>query len=606
MLRRAIILGLALIAAAPAPPPIVAQQPAQRFDFAVEAPIVLVTPGGRQRGFGRGLTDSSELGEQLRLAIAAIPGPGCLVALAQSEGGDGEYAVGLTSLELPAGTTLACLGGRAVIRGEADAGPLLDLAGNNITLRNLDVIVEDDCVAAIGTLSHPTKAERTGIVLDNVRVRFAADEGSAVSFNNATLELTAINCDLASPEAAGGAGFGLHAIVDATSRLRLVNCRMFGDTDAVLVQGHASATVTIEGGEYTSTLDAITSNGPQILVRGARARGDQADLYADGGQIDAWGCDVRVDLVVGANARTYVLDIPVVNDGSFPNVGALAFAQTNAAGVRTVIGAVSRELGEFNGGHQTGASNPALTIAQGWDNAATTFKGILVNINNTASAAASRILEMNVGGADRFVVYRDGGISCASLNGPGYFSSIPVMADYLVSNTNPVFLFRNSGGVLALQGRSTVKFGWTNNGSDAGAASPNTNLARAAEGVVSVEGATNATGGTLRFPATSPAQITANQNNYSPAANSYFQRWSSDAARNVTGLTFSAAQVDGQVHVVVNVGSNNIVLVHQSTDSTAANRFLCSTGANVTLAANEGADLIYDGTAQRWRVFKRQ
>ena len=29
---------------------------------------------------------------------------------------------------------------------------------------------------------------------------------------------------------------------------------------------------------------------------------------------------------------------------------------------------------------------------------------------------------------------------------------------------------------------------------------------------------------------------------------SYFQRWNTDAARNITGMTFTATQVDGQCH----------------------------------------------------------
>jgi hypothetical protein len=124
--------------------------------------------------------------------------------------------------------------------------------------------------------------------------------------------------------------------------------------------------------------------------------------------------------------------------------------------------------------------------------------------------------------------------------------------------------------------------------------------------VVGVYGANcGSGGGTFRHVATSPTQITANQNDYNPGGVSYFQRWSSDAARSVTGLTFTAAQADGQVYVVVNVGAQNIVLVNQSASSTSANRFLNSSGADITLSANQAADLIYDGTQSRWLVFKR-
>lgn len=117
-------------------------------------------------------------------------------------------------------------------------------------------------------------------------------------------------------------------------------------------------------------------------------------------------------------------------------------------------------------------------------------------------------------------------------------------------------------------------------------------------------------GATLNFPASAPSQITASQNNYNPGTFSYAQYWSSDASRNVTGLLTSStqnsvtvSQVDGQVHRIYNSGSNNIVLKHQDTGSDAANRFLSSTGADVTLVANECADVQYQaGSVNRWRV----
>ncbi len=130
-----------------------------------------------------------------------------------------------------------------------------------------------------------------------------------------------------------------------------------------------------------------------------------------------------------------------------------------------------------------------------------------------------------------------------------------------------------------------------------------TSLLRAAAKVVGFSASSGA-GGTFRAVATSPAQITSNQDNYNPGGSSYFQRWNTDASRNITGMTFSAAQVDGQAHVIVNVGTQDIVLKHQTT-STAANQFLNSTGADITLTANQAADAWYDGTSVRWRVFKR-
>lgn len=100
-----------------------------------------------------------------------------------------------------------------------------------------------------------------------------------------------------------------------------------------------------------------------------------------------------------------------------------------------------------------------------------------------------------------------------------------------------------------------------------------------------------------------PAQITSDQNNYDPGSYAYLQRWSSDASRNVTG--YARSPKDGETHLIVNVGAQNIVLKHEDAGSTDVNRFLSSTGADITLGPNQAAESIYDGTTQRRRVFKK-
>lgn len=129
----------------------------------------------------------------------------------------------------------------------------------------------------------------------------------------------------------------------------------------------------------------------------------------------------------------------------------------------------------------------------------------------------------------------------------------------------------------------------------------------ASDGVLNVRTSANI-GGTFGMAAATPAQITSNQNDYQPlsginSARSYFQRWSTDASHNITGLSFG--QVSGETHLIVNVGTNNIVLINESASSTAGNRFHNSTGADITLSADQAADVIYDSTTARWRVFKR-
>lgn len=111
--------------------------------------------------------------------------------------------------------------------------------------------------------------------------------------------------------------------------------------------------------------------------------------------------------------------------------------------------------------------------------------------------------------------------------------------------------------------------------------------------------------GTLSSVPLSPAQITADQDNYAPGV-AMFYRLSTDASRTLTGLSIS--QVNGQVAEIWNVGAQNLVLAHDSASSSAANQFLTSTAADVTLAANEMAFLRWFSAEQSgsggWRVTK--
>lgn len=151
-----------------------------------------------------------------------------------------------------------------------------------------------------------------------------------------------------------------------------------------------------------------------------------------------------------------------------------------------------------------------------------------------------------------------------------------------------------------LQLGSSVGLGWSSG--DVFSVGEDTRIKRAKAAVLEINAASSA-GGTFRTVPTTPAQMTASQDNYNPGGVSRVQRWSSDASRNVTGLSIS--QVDGETHMIINVGSNPIVLVNESASSTAGNRFTNSTGADITLSANQAADIEYDGTSARWRVFKR-
>lgn len=103
-----------------------------------------------------------------------------------------------------------------------------------------------------------------------------------------------------------------------------------------------------------------------------------------------------------------------------------------------------------------------------------------------------------------------------------------------------------------------------------------------------------------------PAQITANQNDYSPgtfAPDRTTVFVSTDASRNITGI-LATGLADGLEVWWINSGTQPVVLQHTNAGSAAANRLVCPGAVDLTLATTEAAILKRDTTAAIWRVYK--
>lgn len=101
------------------------------------------------------------------------------------------------------------------------------------------------------------------------------------------------------------------------------------------------------------------------------------------------------------------------------------------------------------------------------------------------------------------------------------------------------------------------------------------------------------------------SHITTNLDDWTPTTRARNIRISTDASRTLTGINYNLpANFDGEQHEIWNIGSFNLVLQNQGGTSTAAYRFICDIGGDITLRPNERAYLEYDGTTQRWRVSK--
>lgn len=98
-----------------------------------------------------------------------------------------------------------------------------------------------------------------------------------------------------------------------------------------------------------------------------------------------------------------------------------------------------------------------------------------------------------------------------------------------------------------------------------------------------------------------PAQITADQNDYNPTglATAARMRINSDAYRAITGLQ---GGYDGRIVHIINTGSFQIAFADNDAGSSAANRFRTINNSWATLNPKQSAILIYDGTSGFWDV----
>ncbi len=88
-----------------------------------------------------------------------------------------------------------------------------------------------------------------------------------------------------------------------------------------------------------------------------------------------------------------------------PGAGTRFLVSTGASGTTPLSGPLS-----ITGGTVT-ANNPVLSATQTWNNAAVTFTGWQLNVTDTASNAASLLMDLRVGGIGRFSVRKDGQLS---------------------------------------------------------------------------------------------------------------------------------------------------------------------------------------------------
>jgi hypothetical protein len=94
-------------------------------------------------------------------------------------------------------------------------------------------------------------------------------------------------------------------------------------------------------------------------------------------------------------------------------------------------------------------------------------------------------------------------------------------------------------------------------------------------------------------------EATANLNDHSPGTATVLRISANSANRSITGFSGGG---ENKALRLINVATNILTLVHNSTASDSSNRLLLDAGTNRTLDENDQAELLYDPVSMRWRV----
>jgi len=140
-------------------------------------------------------------------------------------------------------------------------------------------------------------------------------------------------------------------------------------------------------------------------------------------------------------------------------------------------------------------SVPALNVTQTWNLVGTTFTGISATITDTASAAASLLIDLKVGATSKFQVRKDGRIATATSFSP-YLDMGTIAAGIMqVGRIDTAVTYAglgNSGTDSGLYLLATAAIIWTNNTTNATAATKDLFLVRDAANTLAQRNAANA------------------------------------------------------------------------------------------------------------------
>ena len=161
--------------------------------------------------------------------------------------------------------------------------------------------------------------------------------------------------------------------------------------------------------------------------------------------------DTKISDLTAASALAGADIAPVVQGGA--NVKAT---------VQQIITAATGATG--TNGETVTTSKPRADLTQTWNNVSTTFTGVKFNVTDTASAAASLLMDLQVGGASRFSVSKEGRLAVAGLNNPHSWAYIWGEGAAWNFNAYANQMLSMNGETRALALNANMRLGWTSTG----------------------------------------------------------------------------------------------------------------------------------------------
>lgn len=161
------------------------------------------------------------------------------------------------------------------------------------------------------------------------------------------------------------------------------------------------------------------------------------------------------------------------------------------------------------GGATVTTSNPVLNLTQTWNAGAVAFTGIKLNVTNTASAAASLLMDLQVGSTSVFTVNKSGCLELGRWAATTFNGAVIGKGDWnLDVAIGYDFYFENQVGFYVDTGNF---LGWSTSSPGGSSRSVDTRITRVGAGIIGVRAGSNTNGAALSMvEQTAPSAPSAN------------------------------------------------------------------------------------------------